>query len=343
MAMSSESFTFDWPMNSASAFGRSESSTTDSSLRTSGVVISARDMKPNLVLLQDGERGANHVGGRGLRAGVVESGAHGLLGVVLRVAERGERAHGVGGDALRLRSRGAGFGSREILHLVAQFDAQAFRHFLAHPRHALQHREVAVAYCAHHPPAAERRDEAERERAADAARAEQRVEERAVACVGKAVELPAVFLHDERGVQRDRLAGARQGLEHAERNEQLVAHASGRHDLDAVDALCDEYSREARDHPATRSWSRRVAADITQVSAHATPSAASAGCGGLFRRSRRATMNCTWSLVAAPRPTTVFLISAGAYSWMATPARAPASSTTPRAWPSTTVVRTLRA
>ena len=48
MAMSSESFTFGWPMNSASAFGRSESSTTDSSLRTSGVVISARDMRCKL-------------------------------------------------------------------------------------------------------------------------------------------------------------------------------------------------------------------------------------------------------------------------------------------------------
>src|SRR5262245_6027034 len=38
------SFTLGWPMNSASRWGRSEYSTADSSVRTSGVVISARDI-----------------------------------------------------------------------------------------------------------------------------------------------------------------------------------------------------------------------------------------------------------------------------------------------------------
>src|SRR4051812_3296328 len=44
MARRRLSFTFCWPMNSSSRCGRSESSTTDSSERTSGVVISARDI-----------------------------------------------------------------------------------------------------------------------------------------------------------------------------------------------------------------------------------------------------------------------------------------------------------
>src|SRR5438270_4567631 len=43
------SLTFCWPMNSANRCGRSESSTTDSSLRLSGVVISARDIASHCV------------------------------------------------------------------------------------------------------------------------------------------------------------------------------------------------------------------------------------------------------------------------------------------------------
>src|ERR1035437_1582868 len=342
--MSSESFTFACPMNSASAFGRSESSTTDSSLRTSGVVISARDIRANLALLQHGERRADHVAGRSSRAGVLERAPHGLLRVVRGIAERDQGAHGNGGSALLLRWRARGrFGADEILHLVAELHAKPFGDLLADARHALQRAEVAIADRAHHAPASERGDQAEREGGSHAARGEERVKERAAFRAAESEQLPAVFLHDQRRVQRDLLADARQRLEHAQRNEQFVSHAAGGHDLDAIDALRDERPLEARDHPAIRRWSFAVPADITQVSAHATPSAASAGCGALLRCSRRATMNCTCSFVAAPRPTTVFLMSAGAYSWMVTPARAPASSTTPRACPSTTAVRTLRA
>ena len=52
------------------------------------------------------------------------------------------------------------------------------------------------------------------------------------------------------------------------------------------------------------------------ASAAATPSAASVGCGALLRRSSRVSMNCTCSFVAAPVPTTAFLISAGGNSWI---------------------------
>ena len=54
-------------------------------------------------------------------------------------------------------------------------------------------------------------------------------------------------------------------------------------------------------------------------------------------------MYCTCSFVAAPVPQTAFLISAGGYSWTARCDCSPASRITPRAWPSVTVVRTLRA
>src|ERR1035437_5444416 len=130
--MSSESFTFACPMNSASAFGRSESSTTDSSLRTSGVVISARDIRANLALLQHGERRADHVAGRSSRAGVLERAPHGLLRVVRGIAERDQGAHGIGGYALLLRWRARGrFGADEILHLVAQLPAKPVRGLLS--------------------------------------------------------------------------------------------------------------------------------------------------------------------------------------------------------------------
>src|SRR5207248_11401837 len=78
------------------------------------------------------------------------------------------------------------------------------------------------------------------------------------------------------------------------------------------------------------------------VSATATPAAASAGCGASLSRSRRATTRPICAFGAPPAPTTVFLIVAGAYSAMATPACSAASSTTPRAWPNTSVVWTLR-
>ena len=76
------------------------------------------------------------------------------------------------------------------------------------------------------------------------------------------------------------------------------------------------------------------------ASAAAVPSAASFGCGALFRRNSFVTMNCTCSFVAFPVPTTAFLISAGGYSWIASSVCCAARRITPRACPSTTVVRT---
>ena len=133
----------------------------------------------------------------------------------------------------------------------------------------------------------------------------------------EAEQLPRVFLHDEMRVQQHGFAGARQRLEHAERNRQLVGDAAGGHDLDAIELLADERSRDLCDH--ARVCTRRPAivgtrAAIRQASAAATPSAASDGCGADLSRSSRVNMNCTCSLVAAPVPTTAFLISAGGSS-----------------------------
>ena len=54
-------------------------------------------------------------------------------------------------------------------------------------------------------------------------------------------------------------------------------------------------------------------------------------------------MYATCDFVAPPAPDTTFFTVAGGNSTMASPARAPASKITPRAWARTTVVRTFLA
>src|SRR5262249_29709017 len=133
----------------------------------------------------------------------------------------------------------------------------------------------------------------------------------------EAEEQPPVFLHDQMGVEQHRLAGRGKRLVDAEWNGQLVCDAAGGHDFDAIELLADERSADLRDHDRLReraSDSDGARALIRQASAAATPSAASDGCGADLSRRRRVIMNCTCSFVAAPVPTTAFLISAGGIS-----------------------------
>src|SRR5262249_45519070 len=177
------------------------------------------------------------------------------------------------------------------------------------------------------------RQQPQRERRTNAFCVEHTLKDAPVERVRKSEELPAVFLDHEMGVQHDRLAGARQRLVDAERNRELVRDAAGGHHLDAIQLASEKNPRDLGDHARLREAASSVdpRTPITQASAAATPSAASAGCGADLRRSSRVSMNCTCSFVAAPFPTTAFLISAGGISWMSTPAWCPAKSTTPRA------------
>src|ERR1035437_4191661 len=133
------------------------------------------------MLLHYGECRANDVGRRALGALAIDDFPHRLLGVARCVAERDERANGVGGAALH--RAGAGERSRlrrELLNLVAQLHAEALRDLPSAAGPPPARDEVAVADRADDTGAAKRRDEAEPERRAHAARAEQRLEQLAV-------------------------------------------------------------------------------------------------------------------------------------------------------------------
>src|SRR5690606_12622316 len=130
---------------------------------------------------------------------------------------------------------------------------------------------------------------------------------------------------------------------HPERHVHGVGHAAvGLHQrLLAVEG--GEGARQAGDHrAATRGARTGRPASRRCVRARATPSAASAGDGARSRWRSFATIHPTCAFCAAPRPTTVFFTSPGAYSATAMPASSAARRTTPRACPSTTVVRTFR-
>src|SRR5687768_1780366 len=277
----------------------------------------------------------------------VESGLHGAFRVRTRIAERHQRAHGVfrgapAGAVQASRPLGASTGG-EIVHLLRQIQNQLLGFLAADPGHALQRRDVLLANRAHEPVRRKRRHHPDGERRTHPFRVEDTLKDAALEGAGEAEKLPVVFLDDEVGVQRARLADSGERLVHPERDDQLVSDAAGGHDLDAVDVLAEERTGDLRDHYRARAATGSRCDPITYARAAATPSAASEGFGADFRRSSRVSMNCTCSFVAAPEPTTDFLISAGDISCTRTPACCPARSMTPRACPRVTVVRTLRA
>src|SRR5437763_1019804 len=215
--------------------------------------------------------------------------------------------------------------------LVGQFKRQPSGRLLPDPAHRREQRDVALFRRTRptlHPPRGHQRD---RDLRSHAAHPDQPLEEAAPGVVLEPVQRPAVLAHHQLGGEGDRLAHRGEALHHAQRDDDFVADAARRVDHHAIRLLGGEATGDLGDHV------RRM-----YVSATATPSAASAGCGASLSRSRRATTRPICAFGAPPAPTTVFLIVAGAYSAMATPACSAASSTTPRAWPNTSVVWTLR-
>src|SRR5688500_10101553 len=312
------------------------------------------------------QRRANELGRRHPFRAAVEHAAHGLLGVRGRVPERDERADRIvrsGPSAASDARRHAR--ALELVELVGQVEDELLGLLAPDARHALQRGDVLLPDGTHVALGRERREQTERERGPDSLRAENLLDHAALVWRGEAEQLPAVLLHDEMRVHGAALARFRQCLVRVERHGELVGDTAVRQDLDAIQLFRDQRSGNLGDHEwrvlgggdsrdaASRGRDgsrtrpppsmRGRDAPITHASAAATPSAASDGCGTLLSRSRRVSMNCTCSFVAPPVPTTAFLISAGAISFTGTFASSAASRITPRAWPSTTVVRTLRA
>jgi len=173
-------------------------------------------------------------------------------------------------------------------------------------------------------------------------RAEQRVKERAVVPCRKSRKRPAVFVHDEARCARDGLApSAAVASRKPSGDEQLVvADADSRHDLQCGrchsrrafgDLVC------ARDI-GKRAGERSIAGPADMMAglerAGDTVGGSSAGCGSVFQAqdSSRATMKlttCSW-VVRHPRPTTVFLMSDGAYCGIVYAGRARPDSNTTR-------------
>ena len=89
------------------------------------------------------------------------------------------------------------------------------------------------------------------------------------------------------------------------------------------------------------SMARRRGCAVRWQTARARASATSGGLGGSARPSRAATIVCTWSLVAPPKPTTACLTSLALYCATSHPASAATSRATPPAWPVAMAVRTL--
>src|SRR5204862_7112024 len=233
----------------------------------------------------------------------------------------------VGGAAAGGRARNRGL--PKLAELVGQFKRQPFRRLFPYPRDRCEQRDVPLLHCPSATLHPQRRHQGDRDPRPHAAHADQSLEEAPPGVVVKAVERPAVLPHHELGREAHRLAQRGQALHHAQRHDDLVAHAARGLDHHAIGLLRGEPTRDVRNHD------RRMC-----VSATATPSAASAGLGACLSRSSRATTLPTCALAAPPAPATSFLMVAGAYSAIATPACSAARSTTPRAWPSTSVVCT---
>ena len=118
-----------------------------------------------LVLLQHRQRRTNHIRRRTARTGMFERAAHGFLGIILaypsatsaRTASAETPSGFTAGPPPTLRPAKSFILSPSSTHSRSAI-------FLPDARHALQRREIAIADRAHHPAAAERGDQSERER-----------------------------------------------------------------------------------------------------------------------------------------------------------------------------------
>src|SRR5690606_10181456 len=150
---------------------------------------------------------------------------------------------------------------------------------------------------------------------------------------GEAVQ-PRTLLGRPAGldVQGGLVAGRRQAAQGARAAGHHIADA-GRVDQALGLADLGQHPAQTADHAAPRaaSWLKRRRWAWAMATARA--SAASALTSPAAGRSRL-TMKAIWLLSAWPAPTTAFLIALGEYSATGRPARAGASMTAARAWPS---------
>src|SRR4051794_1680957 len=144
---------------------------------------------------------------------------------------------------------------------------------------------------------------------------------------------PAVFLDDQFGKQTDPGSSSGQPGSDTHRDSDRIPHpAVGLHHEHLAIPLGEQPSERGY-HRCAAPWTSAAwrVAIIRWVRATATPSAASSGLGGVFRRSSWPTMYPTCGFNAPPLPTIVFLTEAGEYSAISTPAISAARRMTPRA------------
>ena len=139
----------------------------------------------------------------------------------------------------------------------------------------------------------QRREQRERELGSEAAGAEQPLEHDALDGPVEAEQRPAVLLHHQLGVEADPPAGRGQPLGDAGRHRDRVADAPVGLHHDRVARPLGEHAAHGRDHRAPVTWRKKAAWRVLMIRwarATATPSAASAGSGGVRSRSSCATM-----------------------------------------------------
>ena len=98
----------------------------------------------------------------------------------------------------------------QVVELVGEVEDELFGLLSAYARHTLKRCQILVAQRPNEAVGGEGRQQAERQRRADALRVEHPLKDAPLVRTREPVELPAVVLHDEVRVQRRRLAGARQ-------------------------------------------------------------------------------------------------------------------------------------
>src|SRR5690606_14891399 len=297
---------------------------------------------------------AQHVRGVPVVGEVGQRGAD-LLGCVAEADQRlphvRERAARRGRPVAARRPRGAAADRDAVGHVEAgpQLDQQAGGRLLPHARHEAEGGHVLLGQDAGQGRRAVDGQDGERQRRADAVRAEQGLEGGLLVAGGEPVEHLRVLAHvvvdpDEHLVARLAERGRRR-----RRGHHLVADAA---DLDEhpVGAPVQQAPAQRPDHRATPGRAPPTAAAAAARplsgtwarwhSASATASAASTGRSGRSMPSSVCTMRSTCTLSAPPWPATACLTWLGEYSTTAAPAETASTMATPAAWATGMAVRT---
>src|SRR5467141_3666148 len=163
----------------------------------------------------------------------IESGAYPAFRVGSRIPQRNQSsqsiisggARGSGGCAGRLP---------EPIELVGEIENQALGFLAADAGNALQRRNVFFANRPNEPCSRERRQHSNCERGSHAVGCKQLLEQPLLEHTDESEQLPGIFLHYERSVQRHDFAHTWKRLIYAQRNLQLVGNSSARHHLDRI-------------------------------------------------------------------------------------------------------------